>query len=183
MYPAILDFENFPLLTRRQPGTYLPFRPNIQPFVFDLFLGKPALFYSHFSINELFADDITAFNQVADQVNQLQGSVEWQSLGTILRRLYLEKRNDDGSMDVRMFTNHLILTNDSDGKKNYHITKEENLNVPISKMALNGKEYPYRLEESFLKLDVVVPAGSTIEIFIQYGKPQPVLPMPTSVIP
>jgi len=67
------------------PGTYSPFRPDLKPFIFDLFLGKPALFHSHaYEGEELFASGIDAFDPAADQVNALPGGVGWRSPGYIL---------------------------------------------------------------------------------------------------
>ena len=169
MYPAEMHWGNFPTLTRRHPGTYQPFQPDIQPFIFDLFIDKPALFYSHAYEDELFADGIAAFDPVADQMNRLAGGVEWRSLGYILTHLYREKTNDDGSVDVRMYTNHLLLKNDTQYERTYHISKQETLNVPINTLSINGQEFPFRKENDLLLVDVQVPADLSIQILIQYG--------------
>jgi hypothetical protein len=169
MYQANMDYGNFPTLIRRHPGTYLPFTPQIQPFIFDLFIDKPALFSSHMYEGGLFDTGLDAFSPVADQINQLPGEIEWKSLGYIMKHLYLEKRNDDGSVDVKMYTNNLILSNGTDDDKNYHISKEEDLNVPIKSLSINGFDFPYRIAEGFLDIDVILPANSTIEILISYG--------------
>lgn len=129
-------------------------------------MDKPALFYSH--VGELFKSGIDTFDLVADQINGLVGGVEWHSLGYIIRHLYLEKTNDDGSIEVKMYGNHLIVTNESSDEHVYHIRKEETLNVPISRLTVNGHEFPYRVEDGLLKLDVRVPAGSSMEIRIHY---------------
>lgn len=167
MYQANMDFGNFPTLSRRHPGTYEPFTPDIDLILFDLFIGKPALFYSH--ANELFATGMTTFNVVADQMNQLQGGVQWQSLDYILKRLYLEKTNSDGSVDVKMYTNHLILENQSENETKYHIYKEETLNIPIVSLTINGSDYAYRVENGLLTIDGSLLGKSTAEIVITYG--------------
>jgi len=168
MYQANMDYGNFPTLWRRYIKTYEAFQPELQSFIFDLFVDKPALFYSHAHEGELFDAGIDAFNPIADQVNSLSGEVEWRSLGHIIKHLYLEKTNDDGSVDVKMYGNHLIITNES-SDKTYHIFKEETLNVPISLLTVNGHEFPHRVEKGFLTLDVRVPADSSIEILLHYG--------------
>lgn len=167
MYQANMDFGNFPTLGRRHPGTYEPFTPDIDLILFDLFIGKPALFYSH--ANELFESGMTTFNVVADQMNQLQGGVQWQSLDYILKRLYLEKTNSDGSVDVKMYTNHLILENQNENETKYHISKEETLNVPIVSLTINGSDYAYRVENGLLTIDGSLLGKSTAEIVITYG--------------
>ena len=167
--PGVREKLKIPYMVGRHPGDYLPFRPNVQPFIFDLFLDKPALFYTHAYEDELFADRITAFNPVADQINGLSGGVEWQSLGTILKHLYLEKSDDDGNVDIRMYGNHLILTNWPQSERIYHITKEEALNVPIVSLTVNGQEFPYYVEHGLLMLDIRFPPKSVTDIHIQYG--------------
>jgi hypothetical protein len=166
MYQANMDYGNFPTLSRRPPGTYPPFQPRLQSFIFDLFIDKPALFYADTGLFET-AD---AFNVVADQINGLTGEVEWRSLGDIIRHLCLEKRNDDGSVDVKMYANHLIVTNPSSDERTYHISKAETLSVSISVLTVNGREFPYRVDDGLLTLDVRVPANTSAEILIYYGE-------------
>lgn len=169
MYQANMDYGNFPTLQRRYIKTYEAFQPELQSFIFDLFVDKPALFYSYAYEGELFETGIDAFNPVAEQVNDLSSEVEWRSLGYIIKHLYLEKTNDDGSVDVKIYGNHLIVTNESSSERAYHISKEETLNVPISLLTVNGHEFPHRVEKGFLTLDVRVPADSSIEILLHYG--------------
>jgi len=167
MYQANMDFGNFPTLTRRPPGSYEPIRPDLQPFILDLFLGKPALFYSH--EDELFKGGIDGFDQVADEINNLARTVEWRSLGYIISHLYLEKTNDDGGVSIKMYGNDLIVANEFTESREYHILKEETLNVPILAVTVNGYDFPYHVESGVLALDVQMPAESTMEIHVQYG--------------
>ena len=169
MYQANMDYGNFASLQRRHPGTYQPFQPWLQPFIFDLFVDKPALFYSHAFEEELFDGGIDAFNPVADRVNELTGEVEWHSLDHIIKHLYLEKTNDDGSVDVKMYGNHLVVSNESRDEKVYHVTKEEVLNVPISLLTVNGHQFPYSVKDGLLILNARVPANSAMEIRIHYA--------------
>jgi hypothetical protein len=169
MYPAIMNYDDFAVITRRAPGTNAPFQANVQPFIFDLFIGKAALFYSHAYAGELFDQGNEAFDPVAEKINQLPGGVEWRSLGDILKRLHLEKTNPDGSVDVQMYTNDLMLTNEYGAERTYHIFKPETLNVPISRLTVNGYDFPYHVEAGWLTLDARLPAQATIEILIQYG--------------
>lgn len=169
MYPAIMNYGNFAMLTRREPGKYQPFRPDAQPSIFDLFIGKAALFFTHAYAGELFDSGIDAFDPVADEINQVPGGVEWRSLGEIIKHLYLEKTNDDGSIDIKMYGNDLIFAPVRPGVT-YHVIKEEMLNVPIKWLTVNGQEFPYRVEQGLLKLDLVTPADAPpMEVVIHYG--------------
>lgn len=170
MYQANMDYGGFPTLTRRQPGTDEPIRPVVEPFILDLFIGKPALFYAHAYEKDLFSYGIDAFNPVADRINSLSNGVEWRSLGYIVKHLYLERTNSDGSIDIKMYGNDLTITPGGQGGMTYHIVKEETLNVPIQRLTVNGHDFPYRIEENLLKLDLVAPKdGSPIEIVIRYA--------------
>ncbi|RMH01039.1 MAG: hypothetical protein D6706_02680 [Chloroflexi bacterium] len=167
MYPATFEYAGFPLVRRRpipDPALYDPLTP-----VYRLFLDRPVLLNSH--VGELFSGGIDSFSPIADQINGLYGDVTWLSLGNIVRRLYLEKQNDDGSVDVWMFSsNHLIVVNESDERRVYHVQKEEPLNVPIKDVVVNGRSFPYTLANGFLRLDVELPPHTTMEIVIRYGR-------------
>ena len=166
MYQASLDFGNFAMLSRRSLGDPDTFQNALQDLLLDLFLGKPALIYS--SPGRLFGGEMDAFSPFADDLNGLVEGIEWQSLGFILKHLYLEKVNDDGSVDVRMYANHLILDNPSTQNRYYHIFKEETLNIPIKSVTVNGYEFPYLVWDGKIQIDLEIPAGATVEIIIQY---------------
>ena len=169
MYQANLDYGNFPLLWRKiieDPAKYDSHYGHYP--VYRLFLDKPVLLTSH--ARQMFSQGIDSFNPIADHIDTLWGSVEWHDLGYILKRLYLEKLNDDGSVDVKMYTNNLIVNNTSDEERTYHVAKEETLNVPILFLTVNGRESPYLVEDGFLRLNVRVPANSSMEVVIRYGE-------------
>ena len=167
MYQAIMNYGNFPSIGRRgvPPGGLS--EGGFQWLLFDLFIGKPALLYSH--VDEVFRHGMDGFNQTAEAINRLPIAVEWHSLDYIVKRLYLEKRNDDGSIDVKWYGNHLIVTNASDQGKVYHLQKEETLNVPIVSLTVNGHETPFRVEDDVLLLDLYIPAMNSAEVVITYG--------------
>ncbi len=166
--PAALDYGCFPLIQRRHPGTMQPFEPKTSTFVVDLFLDKPALFYSHAVSGQLFDDGIGAFDVVAEAMNAVTGGVSWQSHGEIARGLFLEKRDDDGTWDLQMFTSEAFLENESDEERVYHVYKEETPDEPIASLAVNGVAFPYRIEGEWLRFDVRVPAGGVMDASIVY---------------
>jgi len=48
-------------------------------------------------------------------------------------------------------------------------SKEETLNVPIQRLIVNGRDFPYRIEERLLKLDLVTPHdGPPVEVAIRW---------------
>jgi len=172
--PAIMDYVNFAVLKRRPTQGYRiwSFKKSksgieVAPYIFDLFIDKPVLIVAH---QDFFFSGIDAFNSTADAINNLAGEVKWTSLGNISKHLYLEKTNDDRSVDVRMYGNKLVLSNKSGSKKLYHIRKKETLNVPISKVTVNGVEANYIVENNTLKVDEVIPLGDSMELEIIYSE-------------
>ena len=174
MEPAIMDYANFPVLKRHSIQGYRiwSFRKaesgvEVAPYVFDLFIDKPVLIVAH---QDFFFSGIDAFSSTADTINDLAGEIRWTSLGNILKHLYLEKTNDGGSVDVRMYGNKLVLSNKSGSKRLYHIRKKETLNVPISKVTINGVEANYIVENDTLEVDEVIPPGGSMELKIIYDE-------------
>ena len=177
MEPAIMDYANFALLKRCSAQGYRiwSFKKaksdiDVAPYAFDLFIDKPVLILAH---QDFFVSGIDAFNSTADKINDLAGEIRWTSLGDILKHLYLEKTNDDGSVDVRMYGNKLVLSNKSGSKRLYHIRKKETLSLPTSKVTINGVEANYIVENDTLKVDEVIPLGESLELEIIYNEEIP----------
>jgi len=175
--PAIMDYANFAALKRHSTHGYRiwSFKKaksgiEVALCAFDLFIDKPVLIVAH---QDFFFLGIDAFNSTADTINNSAGEIKWTSLGNILKHLYLEKTNDDGSVDVRMYGNKLVLSNKSGSKRLYHIRKKETLNVPISKVTINGVEANYIVENDTLKVDEVIPLRDSMELEIIYTEEIP----------
>lgn len=169
MYVATLDYANFPVVPRREYiNSFSNPNPFIQDAIFDLFIDRPALFWSHPFEDELFTKGLDEFNVVADRLNALPGDLQWESLGDVLRHSYRMKAADDGSIEVQMFSPEAILENNSSTERIYHITKPETLNVPIQAVMINGASYPYRVENGTLTVDVVLPSHTSIDLHIIY---------------
>lgn len=166
MYPANLDFANFPLV-RRRPMKH----PNDYDSILwaqNLFLHKPILLSSH--SNPMFRSGMDAFNHVADQINELAPDIQWADLGNVLKRMYLLKLRDDGDMDVMMQTNNILLTNQAEQTKTYWIVKEETLNVPIRQVTVNGMPTSYTVADGLLQLGLTLPTGAAADIMIDYDE-------------
>ncbi len=159
-YPAVMDYGSFPLLTRYEPAG-LPY-----PMLF--FVGKPVLPLAHI---DLFGDNPGAFDSTAQAINRSWGKtkVQWRSLDYIMKHLYLEKRNEDGTTGIKFFGNDLVLANESGQAQKYNLWKAENLEVPIEKITVDGRSVPYAVKDGFLRLDLEIGPNSTSEILISFG--------------
>jgi len=170
MYQANLEHENFPMISRKYLKDLESVQENLEYLIMDLFVDKPALMYS--SAGRLFNGEMDAFSSFADRLNNIEGNLEWYSLGTIVKHLFLEKENDNGSIDIKMYTNHLILENKSNQDRDYHIKKEETLNFSISSVMINGHDTPFIVRDGFLQIDLFLPTRVSVEIIIQYQTAQ-----------
>ncbi|HEX6492856.1 MAG TPA: glycosyltransferase, partial [Candidatus Dormibacteraeota bacterium] len=99
--PAETAWSDLPLLQRRGLPDH--------GFVFDLFLGRPAISFSH----DLH-DDLEPVRTRARQIDALCGDrVRWRSLEDIARHAYVQRRTPDGAWEVLMTANEICLHNPS----------------------------------------------------------------------
>jgi hypothetical protein len=151
MVPADFTWDGFPMARRYSsvssgPGTNDPYRRE-----FDLFLDKSVCMYAH--PPELNAD-VALWNPIADDVNAIVGGVEWKDMGYLWRHLYWEKTNDDGTIDVRMFSSsELEILNETAGTKTYNVRKPETGEWPIGSVKVNGVNANYTVAGENLTID------------------------------
>jgi O-antigen/teichoic acid export membrane protein/glycosyltransferase involved in cell wall biosynthesis len=99
--PAETAWSGLPLLQRRGLPDH--------GFVFDLFVGRPAISFSH----DLH-DDLEPVRSRARQIGALHGpGVHWRSLEDIAKHAYLQRRTPDGAWEVLMTANEICLHNPS----------------------------------------------------------------------
>lgn len=158
---ATLRFGNFPSLRRYSAETDIP----QTQLAIDAFLGNPMLFYAH---EGFFAPGIDAFDKTADLVNKLQPTMQWQSLGSIARHLYLERLRDDGNYDIRTFSATIQIANTHKRDATFLIEKDEDFSQPLI-VLVDGSVYPYERSDSKLRLVLPIRGGETKEVAIQYN--------------
>jgi hypothetical protein len=156
--PAISKYGNFPLFIRRYPGT-------VADFAFDLFLGKPALLVEH---HTYFKNGYNKIKECVTQINSLSTDLQWTNLEYLIRNTYLQRTISNDQVECKIFTNHQVIFNQDVIEKKYIIRKHEDGVVPIKNVSVNGKDYPYRIEDDNLSICVNIPRESSIEIIIDY---------------
>jgi hypothetical protein len=169
MSPAVLQYETFPIVTRRSPGTYRPFRADPQPFLFDLFIDKPGMAYTRAASGEMFDNSVADFDPVADALNSMTTGVHWSGLEAVFHNLYRQRTNTDGSISVKMFSSQLHIRNDSSMECSYHLSKPETRPDLIRGVTVNGQAFSYRIVDGELLLDVIAPARVPMDVSITYG--------------
>ncbi|MEO8285678.1 MAG: CARDB domain-containing protein [Chloroflexota bacterium] len=160
MYPAELSYNNLALFGRSAPKN--------EPYPFTLFLGQPVLLYAH---KDFFNPGINSFSPVADYINGLKANVEWKSLDYIMKHLYMEKSNDDGVIDVRFYTNEVIITNEKKGVQTYRIQREETQIVPMASVTIDGTPVDYDDKDGKLIVQTTIAPGASKDVQIHYAPP------------
>jgi len=158
--PATLVFSNFPSVRRYSDEAPIP----ASQLAIDAFLGNPLLFYVH---QNFFAPGISAFDKLADTVNQLQADTQWRSLGVIATHLYFEKVRDDGNIDVRAYSGTLHLDNSYKRDVTFFVEKEEDFALPVT-VFVDGQPYPYQRAGTRLHVELPVREGTSREITVKY---------------
>lgn len=170
MHQAVLDYEGFPLVARRQYiNSFQSADPFIRSAALDLFIDRPALFWSEPTPGQLFTRGMGEFNVIADRVNAIPGQLEWRSLGYILSHMHKMKVNDDQSVDIMMCCGQLEFRNNSGMERIYHLRKQETDGASTRRVLVNGVEFPYRFEDGFIIIDLHVPAHSDVQVLIEVG--------------
>ena len=159
--PVTLSFGDFPSIAR-----YGAAMPDPTTFIaINEFLDNPIFFYGH---QDLFANGISAFDRVADDVNRIEPDTRWRSLGDMAKHLYLVRLRDDTNYDVLTFSSNLDLDNTSARNSVFYIQKPESDSSAIASVSVEGRPVPFELNGGSLRLSVPIPAGESREVLIRY---------------
>jgi hypothetical protein len=159
--PVTLSYADFPSIRRYPPEV----AAQDGFLAMNAFLDNSVFFYCH---EDFFASGMNAFNDVADQVNQLEPDTRWRGLGEIARHLYLVKLRDDRGYDVLAFSSNFILENTAGADSLFHVTKVEPGQPAITSVSVEGRSFPYQLQDGRLDFDILVPAGQARSVVIDY---------------
>src|SRR5256712_7784200 len=102
--PAITRYNAFPLFPRRKCSD------RLVNFAADIFVGKPCLLVAHHTD---FADGGRGLVDLITAIRAAAPELEWSSLGTVLRRTHLWRRELDGLQWTRMFAGEISVSGDS----------------------------------------------------------------------
>jgi hypothetical protein len=157
--PAVSKYKSFPIFMRRYPS-------RVVDFAFDLFLGKPALLVEH---HQYFQEGYDTIREFITQINSLSKKLQWTNLRELISNTYLQRRISQDITEYKLLTNYQILHNPESMWKQYVILKYEDNEVPIKMVSVDGKQYPFTIEDDHLRLSVDVPPKSAMEVTINYN--------------
>jgi len=160
--PWTLAFKGFPSVKRVSAEAPV----SATNIAINAFLGNPQLFYVH---QEFFQDKIGAFNATADEINRLEPTVQWKSLGYIVRHLYLTRLRSDQDYDVLAISPNLELVNPTDRRLVFYVHKPEDPRLPSS-VTVNGSLISYQMASNEIHFDVILEPRQSADIKISYGE-------------
>lgn len=159
--PYSRDYGSFLTLFRYPAGE----QTERAEIAINCFMGNPLLFYGH---EDLFFRGIGTFDELADFINRTQPDTRWTSLGELARHVYLIRRRDTGGFQVQMFSNEMDLKNPENEDAEFQIECEEDLNLPISSVTIDGFNAPVTRSPKRLTIAVTIPANQIRRIRICY---------------
>jgi predicted DNA-binding ribbon-helix-helix protein len=115
-----------------------------------------------------FKNGYEKIKECVTQINSLSKNLRWTNLEDLIRNTYLQRTISSEEIECQIFTNYQVIFNKESVEKKYIIRKNEDGVVPVKKVFINGKNYPYRIEEKNINIYVDVPSKSSIEIIILY---------------
>jgi hypothetical protein len=160
--PAIMSHANFPLLIRRYPK-------DLIDFVFDAFIGRPIFIVEHHSDFRRGYGDLI---RIVNEINSISSEIKWTTIDEIIKNLYLQKSDKNGSIYCRLFTNAVVIKNSFGQERIYEIFKSENRNVEIEQIYVNKQIWPYYMNNDILHLTIKIPPQSSVNIQILYKEPK-----------
>ena len=164
MRPANVDYASFAFLSRTTPYDVDSTHTNshFSTAVFNLFVGKPALFFSH---GGQIMPPASGFDNFADSLNGLVVAPVWSSLDSIASRVYLVKANEDGSDSAWIFsTSNVYVRNDSSQSTLFYILKLENDWPPVSSVVIGGHSVPFSVSNGYAHVTAILPPNSETKI-------------------
>jgi hypothetical protein len=157
---AVTKFSNVPLFIRRYPK-------NMAEAALDLFLGKPALLVEH---HRYFQNGYYALSEMVDKLNSFDSQLEWSNLSKICSQTFLKRRNENGDIHVRFFTDQFQLHNDSDYSQNYILFRRNLDEEHLREVTINSSVADYTQETDWVKIPVCLDARQIAEVKIEYDK-------------
>lgn len=154
---AVMRYHNLPLFVRRYPH-------SIAEAAFDLFLGKPALIVEHHGV---FRNGQRALVDFIERLNAVDSRLEWTSLATICSRAFQQRRQPDGGVQVRFYTDRLELANVGETTEHYELLRSVSLGEPLNGVRIDDEPMTYVRDHEGLRLELTLAPNRSVRIRLE----------------
>lgn len=146
-----MKYGDFPVFTRRYA------HHGIENFAFDLLLGKPCLIVAH---HDFFKDDYAALLRLLDGLRALNCSLQWQTLGAVVRKACRRRITGKGTEEVQMYSSQLSLWNAGEQSVQVLIQFQEADTETIAEIKCDGAPVSWRAAGGRCFFEATIPASN-----------------------
>jgi hypothetical protein len=156
---AVMSYDNFPIFTRRYPWE------GLENFAFDVLVGKPAIIVVH---HDYFSDRYKRLVDFIDRLNALNCSLEWGSLGEVVRRSCRQRLLSSGLIEMEMYGKELRLENRSQERKRYVIRRRESEPLNIKGVLVEGRAITWNFAEDGINFEIELDPGENKIVEVRF---------------
>jgi len=149
---AVMSYGDFPIYTRRYPAQ------GVENLAFDLLLGKPCLVVIH---HDFFSNGYVGLMEFVEQLNALNISLTWRSLGEVVRRGYRQRELSPGRVEIEMYGSELLLENRSGRVMSYLINRRERQPNGIENLYAGSRHVPWSAAGNHIEFNMDLAAGES----------------------
>ena len=163
LLPAFNRIYGFPVFLRHYLKS--PF-----PFLFDLFLGRPAFIVEH---HDFFQNGFPLLEALANRLNECEPGLAWGTLAETVERTCWKRAASPAQWEVRFFTDTFCITNNLQQQLSYRLLKEEGDTHSVASLVLNGRAVPIGRRERCIEIETNLLPGETARIQLHRPKMPP----------
>ncbi len=156
---AVTVYSDMPLFGRRYPD-------DVAGFAFDLFMGKPALAVEHHSYFRNGYEPLEAF---VEQLNSLDGRLQWESLGTICSGAHLIRADGDSALWIRFYTNRFSFQNTDTQSKRCTFVRRQKSPGKATCVTVDGLSWSAEQVDGHVEIRKSLDPGQVVEIYVSDG--------------
>jgi hypothetical protein len=159
--PAVLRYAGFPVFTR----SFIK-HTSREDIAFNIFFGKPILIGEH---HDIFKHPASLFELIG-KINSIAPGISWSNLESVVDNSTLERRTPDGTVQVRPYSSHVRITNDSCSTERYSIEWcQSGQYSPVKHVLQDGTQSPrVTVEDDRIRITAELPAGASQTFSVVY---------------
>jgi len=159
--PAVLRYAGFPVFTR----SFIK-HTSREDIAFNIFFGKPILIGEH---HDTFQRPASLLELVGE-INSIAPGTSWCNLESVVDYTTLKRRRPDGTVQVRPYSSHVRIANDSCSTERYSIEWcQSGQNSPIEHVLQDGTQSPrVTVEDARIRISAELPTGASQTFSIVY---------------